>query len=50
MEVDGWLPLLPEISLPPLTLADVVRREGAAAGTWDGWGWREMKALSVTMV
>ena len=34
-EVDGWLPLLHEISLPPLTgegLAEVVRRESAAAG------------------
>ena len=45
MEVDGRLPLLPEISLPALTgemLADVVRRKGATAGSLDGW---EMKAL-----
>ena len=42
-EVDGWLPLLPEIELPRLTgqmLADVVHRKGAAAGGLDGWGWR----------
>ena len=26
-------------------LADVVRRRGAIAGSLDGWGWREMKAL-----
>ena len=49
-EVDGWLPLLPEISLLELTgemLADVVRRKGATAGSLDGWGWREMKAFRV---
>ena len=47
-EVDGWLPLLPLISLPWLTsgmLADVVRRKGATAGSLDGWGWKEMKVL-----
>ena len=41
-EVDGWLPLLPEVHLPRLTgqmLADVVRRKGATAGSLDGWGW-----------
>ena len=50
VEVDGWLTLLPEISLPALTgemLAEVVRREGVTAGSLDGWGWREMKALPV---
>ena len=50
LEVDGWLPLIPEISLPELTgetLADVVRRKGATAGSLDGWGWREIKALLV---
>ena len=50
MEVHGWLPLLPEISLPALTgemLAEVVRREGVTAGSLDGWVWREMKALRV---
>ena len=49
-EVDGWLPLLPEVALPRLTgemLADVVRRKGAAAGSLDGRGWREFKALPV---
>ena len=50
-EVDGWLPLLPEVSLPRLTgemLADVVRRNGATAGTLDGWGWRKVKVLPVS--
>ena len=49
-EVVGWLPLLPEVSLPVLTcemLADVVRREGATAGSLDGWGWRDLKVLLV---
>ena len=43
-EVEGWLLLLPEFELPRLTgqmLADVVLRESAAAGSLDGWGWRE---------
>ena len=49
-EVQGWLPLLPEVYLPPLTFAvpaDVVRRKSATAGGLDGWRWRELKALSV---
>ena len=49
-EVDGWLPLLPEVVLPRLTaqmLADVVQRKGATAGSLDGWGWRELKVLPV---
>ena len=49
-EVEGWLPLLPEVDLPPLTgtvLAEVVRRKTATAGGLDGWGWRELKAFSV---
>ena len=49
-EVEGWLLLLPEVSLPSLIgqmLADVVRRKGATAGSLDGWGWRELKALPV---
>ena len=49
-EVEGWLPLLPEFELPRLTgqmLADVVLREGATAGSLDGWGWRELKVLPV---
>ena len=48
-EVEGWLPLLPEVSLPRMTgqmLADVVRK-GATAGSLDGWGWRELKVLPV---
>ena len=50
-EVDGWLPILPEIHLPRLTgqmLADVVHRKSATAGSLDGWGWRELKALPVS--
>ena len=50
-EVDGWLPILPEIHLPRLTgqmLADVVLRKGVSAGSLDGWGWRELKALPVS--
>ena len=50
-EVDGWLPLLPEVSLPRSTgqvLADVVQRKGATAGSLDGWGWRELKVLPVS--
>ena len=50
-EVDGWLPILPEIHLPRLTgqmLADVVLRKGVSAGSLDGWEWRELKALLVS--
>ena len=50
-EVDGWLPLLPEVHMPRLTgqvLADVVQRKGATAGSLDGWGWRELKVLLVS--
>ena len=50
-EVDGWLPLLPEVHLPRLTgqmLADVVHRKGVSAGGLDGWGWRELKVLPVS--
>ena len=50
-EVDGWLPLLPEIHLPRLIgqmLADVVHREGVTAGGLDGWGWREFKVLPLS--
>ena len=52
LEVDGCLPLLPVVSLPELTgemLADVVRRKSAAAGSLDGWGWRELKVLPVPL-
>ena len=50
-EVDGWLPLLPEVHLPRLTgqlLADVVHRKGISAGGLDGWGWREFKVLPLS--
>ena len=50
-EVVGWLPLLPEISLPWLTgrvLADVVQRKGVTAGSLDGWGWRKFEVLPVS--
>ena len=50
-EVEEWLPLLPEVSLPRLTgqmLADVVQRKGVSAGSLDGWGWRELKVLPVS--
>ena len=49
-EVEGWLPLLPEVHLPRLTgqmLADVVQSKNVTASCLDGWGWREMKALPV---
>ena len=48
LEVEEWLPLLPDFSLPRLTgqvLADVVQRKGASASSLDGWGWRELKVL-----
>ena len=45
-EVKGWLPLLPEFDLPPLT-GDDVRLKTATAGSLDGWGWRELKSLPV---
>ena len=44
LEVEEWLPILPEVALPRLTgqmLADVVTRKGATAGGLDVWGWRE---------
>ena len=50
-EVEEWLPLLPEVSLPRLTgqmLADVVQRKGVSAGSLDGWEWRELKVLPVS--
>ena len=50
-EVDGWLPLLPEVDLLRLTaqmLAGAVHRKGATAGSLDGWGWRELKVLPVS--
>ena len=49
-EVVGWLPLLPEVDVPPLTgddLFQVVRCKTASAGSLDGWGWRELKSLPV---
>ena len=50
-EVNGWLPLLPEVAFPSLTgqmLADFVQRKSATAGSLDGWGWRELKVLPVS--
>ena len=50
-EVEGWLPLLPEVSLPCLTgqmLSNVIQGKGATAGSLDGWGWRELKVLPVS--
>ena len=50
-EVEGWLPLLPEIHLPRLSgqmLADDVHRKGVSAGGLDGWGWREFMVLPVS--
>ena len=50
-EVEGWLPVLPELVLPPLSgslLADVVHRKKVTAGGLDGWGWREFKVLPVS--
>ena len=44
----GWLPVLDVFHLPPLTgdmLFEVVKRKKATAGSLDGWGWRELKAL-----
>ena len=50
-EVDGWLPLHPEVHLPRLTgqlLADVVHRKGISAAGLDGWGWRKLKVLPLS--
>ena len=50
MEVEGWLPLLPEFELPRLTgqmLAEVVLRNGATASGLDRWDWRELKVFPV---
>ena len=52
-EVDGWLPLLPEVHLPRLTgqmLADVVLRKGVAAGSLDGWGVAGIESLACLLV
>ena len=43
-------PLLDVVQLPPLTgemLYDVVQAKKPTAGSLDGWGWREFKALPV---
>ena len=49
LEVEGgWLPVLDQFHLPPLTgdlLLEVVRHKKVTAGSLDGWGWRELKAL-----
>ena len=47
------LMVLPEVHLPRFTgqmLADVVLRKGVAAGSLDGWGWRELKSLACLLV
>ena len=49
-ECVGWLPHLDEFFLPALTgdmLLEVVKRKSASAGSFDGWGWRELKVLPV---
>ena len=49
-ELVGWLPLLPEVDMTPVTgddLFQVVRCETATAGSLDGWGWREVESLPV---
>ena len=49
-EVEGWLLLLPEVHLSPLTgddLLEVVKRKTATAASLDDWGWRELKSLLV---
>ena len=38
------------LSLTGQMLADVVQRKGATAGSLDGWGWRELKVLPVSLV
>ena len=46
-EVEGWLLLLSDVSLPCLTgqmLADVVQRKSATAGSLDGWGWENLRS------
>ena len=43
-------PLIDEVRLPPLNgemLRDVVQGKKPTAGSLDGWGWREFKALPV---
>ena len=50
-EVEGWLPLLPDVHLPRLTgqmLALVVQRKGATARSLDVWVWMELKVLPVS--
>ena len=47
---DVLTPLLDEVQLPPLTgdmLYEVARAKKPTAGSIDGWGWREFKALPV---
>ena len=46
----GWLLLLPEVDMPPLTgddLFQVVWCKTAPAGSLDGWGWRDLQSLPV---
>ena len=37
----------PSVCLAGGLLFEVVKRKGVTAGSLDGWGWREMKALSL---
>ena len=50
MVAEGLTPLLDEVKLPPLsedTVHEIVRRKKPTAGSLDGWGWGEFKALPV---
>ena len=52
-EVDGWLPLLPEVQLPRLTgqmIADVVYRKSISAGGLDGLGVEGVEGLTCFLV
>ena len=45
-------PLLEEVRLPQLSgamLHEVVQRKSPTAGSLDGWGWRELKALPIAL-
>ena len=47
-EVGGWLPTLEHVDVTPLVgqdLFDCVQKKKPAAGSLDGWGWRELTGL-----
>ena len=49
-DAEGLTPLLDEVQLPRLSgamLFEMVQKKSATAGSLDGWGWRELKALPV---